>query len=457
MLSLRSSRFHRLFAMQSESVNKVELNTLSAVRRPYVSAPSAVDYWDAALSLGFPAAVWRLPNQQDKHLIVSFDAILPRVSADLEELPAGFVISPFDNLARSIHVEAQPDEHLDTTDYISQTLFLRADIQATFSSNSPALSNQATGSQHTSGKAGQFWQAVRKAAHTGPQSVPGQPVAIDEPHAQEQYIQNVAEAVEAMQRGEFRKVVLSRTKQIVFADAPNAVALFDTLCAKYPNAFVSAVSIPEKGQIWISATPERLVSQNADGIFQTAALAGTQSAYNPDGTAKRPAEAMWSQKEIEEQAIVCRYIIECFKKIRLREYIEEGPKSVIAGNLMHLGTSFTVDTQAVRYPQLGTVMLRLLHPTSAVCGTPRDVAFRFIQQHESHDREFYSGFLGPVNIDTNQEGPSSHIFVHIRCMKLEGKRATLYAGAGITEDSVPEREWQETEMKCQTLLSVMIE
>ncbi|WP_080055616.1 chorismate-binding protein [Spirosoma aerolatum] len=442
--------------MQPESVSKFVSSTPTTKRRLFVPAPSAIDYWEAALSVGFPAALWRLPNQQDKHLIVSFDDVLPRVSADLEELPAGFVISPFDNLARSMHVEAQPDEHLDTTDYVPQTLFLRADIQATFSGNS-SLANQPTHSDNSSAKAEPFWQAVRKAIATGDQPILSNPVALNEPHAQEQYVQNVAEAVEAMQRGEFRKVVLSRTKQVLFAEAPNAVALFDKLCEKYPNAFVSAVSIPEKGQIWISATPERLVSQNADGIFQTAALAGTQSAFNPDGTAKRPAEAMWSQKEIEEQAIVCRYIIECFKKIRLREYIEEGPKSVIAGNLMHLGTSFTVDTQAVRYPQLGTVMLRLLHPTSAVCGTPRDVAFRFIQQHEAHNREFYSGFLGPVNINTNQEGPSSHIFVHIRCMKLEGKQATLYAGAGITEDSVPEREWQETEMKCQTLLSVIIE
>jgi len=180
---------------------------------------------------------------------------------------------------------------------------------------------------------------------------------------------------------------------------------------------------------------------------RTLSLAGTQSASNPDGTLKTPAEALWSQKEIEEQALVSRYIIECFKKIRLREYLEEGPRTIQAGNLMHLGSQFTVDTHAVHYPQLGTVMLRLLHPTSAVCGMPRSAAFDFIQQHEGYDREFYSGFLGPVNIQSE-----SHLFVHIRCLKLEGNRATLFAGAGLTEDSVPEREWQETEMKCQTLL-----
>ncbi|SFC19753.1 chorismate-binding protein [Spirosoma endophyticum] len=415
------------------------INIISSTQRITDRRPDSVDLWETAHTLGFPAALWRLPNQRDKHLIVSFEKVLPRVAADLDELPAGFLISPFDNLNTDTQ---SPD----------QTLFLRADLQAIFSAENQADVKAVSGEMTD-----RFWQAW----HSLPKPQPEQPsnsemlTVLSDAGAEALYVRNVAEAVEAMQRGEFRKVVLSRTKQVQFANVPNAVTLFDKLCQAYPTAFVSAVSIPEKGQIWISATPERLVSIDADGIFRTASLAGTQSAFEPDGTPKRPPEAMWSQKEIEEQALVNRYIIECFKKIRLREYVEEGPKTIIAGNLMHLSTFFTVDTQAVRYPQLGTVMLRLLHPTAAVCGTPRDVAFRFINRHETHDRELYSGFLGPVNIDTTTEGAASNLFVHIRCMKLEGRLATLYAGAGLTEDSVPEREWQETEMKCQTLLSVI--
>lgn len=411
---------------------------------PRIGQPSATDLWETARLFGFPAALWRLPNQQEKHLIVSFDNVLPRVSVDLDELPAGFLISPFDNIA-----DGSDNAALELP---ARTLFLRADIQAVF-----PQTNQVDIKSVSGETSDQFWHTLTANSNqqTKKTATSSRLITLPDSEAQTQYIRNVAEAVEAMQRGSFRKVVLSRTKRIQFADAPNAVELFDKLCQTYPTAFVSAVSIPEQGQIWMSATPERLVSVDANGIFQTASLAGTQSAFNPDGTAKRPPEAMWSQKEIEEQALVSRYIIECFKKIRLREYIEEGPKSIIAGNLMHLGSRFTVDTQAVRYPQLGTVMLRLLHPTSAVCGTPRNVAFAFIRHHETHDRELYSGFLGPINMNT-ADGSTTDIFVHIRCMKLEGKLATLYAGAGLTEDSIPEREWQETEMKCQTLLKVMM-
>ncbi|CCH55450.1 Chorismate binding-like protein [Fibrisoma limi BUZ 3] len=416
-----------------------DLSTITVTAPHTVAEPTATHFWESARQLGCPAALWRLPNQQEKHLIIHLTDVLPRVSADLEELPAGFAVSPFDNLDNG------PDNP-------ARTLFLRADVHVVFSEGTITQLNYASGHQ-----AEALQRLVSQQLNNPPtskfNSIATKTMADGD--AQSLYEQNVAEAVAEMQQERFRKVVLSRTKRVEFDETPDVVAIFDKLCLTYPTAFVSAVFLPERGQVWISATPERLVSVDDKGIFRTLSLAGTQSAFDAAGQPKRPSEAMWSQKEIEEQALVSRYIIECFKKIRLREYLEEGPKTIIAGNLMHLGTRFSVDTQAVRYPQLGTVMLRLLHPTSAVCGMPRDAAYEFIRTHEPHDRELYSGFLGPVNVANEHGGPESHLFVHIRCLKLEGNVATLYAGAGLTEDSVPEREWQETEMKCQTLLNVL--
>jgi len=103
-----------------------------------------------------------------------------------------------------------------------------------------------------------------------------------------------------------------------------------------------------------------------------------------------------------------------------------------------------VDMKATNFPQLGTVMLKLLHPTSAVCGMPREAAQEFIAQHENFDRSYFAGFLGPVNL-----GEETNIYVNLRCARLEGEKAWLYAGAGITEDSDPQKEWEETEMKCK--------
>ncbi|WP_229311655.1 chorismate-binding protein [Larkinella rosea] len=389
--------------------------------------------WQAAVQAGYPAAIWRLPNRTDRELIIDASGHVSTVAMDLEELPMGFAVSPF------LNPEAE------------NTFFLKADFYWRFDENGTIL---ATENKMSDGHPAFDALFGKDRAVPKIETVPD--VRIVEPGDNQQlwFEKSVSRAIRQIERGTFRKVVLARTKAIRFEEQPDIPTLFNRLCSAYPNAFVSAVYLPDLNQVWIGATPERLVSVDADGIFRTVALAGTQPAFDTEGRTKRTMDAPWTQKEIEEQALVGRYIIGCFKKIRVREYLEEGPKTVIAGNLMHLRSDYSVDTQALNFPQLGTVMLRLLHPTSAVCGMPRETAQEFILENEPQARELYSGFLGPVNI-FRSGGPETHLFVNLRCMKLEGQEGTLYAGAGLTADSVPAKEWRETELKCDTLLSLL--
>lgn len=263
---------------------------------------------------------------------------------------------------------------------------------------------------------------------------------------QQEYINLVERAVEAIHAGKFIKVVPSRSRtcKIGSLDIPG---LFMALKKTYSNAFVSITSTPEHG-IWMGASPELLVRLTEGRFFETIALAGTQ----PYREEVSPGDVAWTQKEIEEQALVSRYIINCFKKIRLREFEEAGPKTVAAGNLIHLKTRFIVDMEATGFSNLGSVMLELLHPTSAICGMPLDAAEKWLKENERYDREFFSGYLGPVNIQDQ-----TSLFVNLRCMKIDNSSVRFFAGAGVTEDSRPEKEWLETEMKMNTLLNVIRE
>ena len=148
--------------------------------------------------------------------------------------------------------------------------------------------------------------------------------------------------------------------------------------------------------------------------------------------------------------MVSRYIINCFKKIRLREYEEVGPKTVQAGNLLHLKTTYAVNTIDTNFDELATVMLNLLHPTSAVAGMPKESAMDFLNQFEKLNREFFSGFLGPVNLEN-----STNLFVNLRCMQLLDNQARLYAGAGVVAGSNPQQEKIETDWKLQAMLDVI--
>lgn len=387
--------------------------------------------WNSAKNLAFPTAIWRLPRQTEKHFLTSFSEIPQQAKIDFEELGAGFAFSPFVN----------PDGN--------KTFFLKADLHYIFNVNGPTQ-NELIKEVITPSSFNPHFIELMNGIHEKPLVNGIKNVSVKQTSKQD-FIDLVKKGIAEIESEIFQKVVLSRTKQIILPADFDIIHIFDKLCETYASAFVSAVSLPHLGVVWIGASPETLVSQDSKGIFRTMALAGTQSAYDADGNLIKTSEALWRQKEIEEQSFVTRYIINCLKRIRVREFEEEGPKTVIAGNLMHLRTDIIIDTVAINFPQLATVMLDLLHPTSAVCGMPKVPATEFILANEGYDREFYSGFLGPVNMQSSEGEVESHIFVNLRTMKLQENTATLYAGCGITADSNPEKEWNETEMKTQTL------
>jgi isochorismate synthase len=368
---------------------------------------------------GFSMAAWKLPDETAKQFILTKKTGTLQKNFALEELTDGFIFSPFDSDRSSLYFNADfkftiRDQMLaapvDETEYRSHDLLRDLQQNGGFS------------------------------AKTSPYSA-STPENYDAPH----YLATVEKGLREIQSGTFEKVVPSRNKRVALPESFDLAASFFKLCAAYPQAFVSLTTSPETGT-WMGATPEELVRVIDKAIFKTVALAGTQ----PYQEGMNLRHVSWTQKEIEEQALVERYIISCFKKIRLREYDEHGPKTVVAGNLMHLRSDFTVSMKETNFPQLGTVMLQLLHPTSAVCGMPLEPSRAFLAQHEGYDRSYYSGFLGPVNMN-NQ----INIFVNLRCMQIIHNEAVLYAGAGVTIDSVPEQEWEETEMKMNTLHSII--
>jgi isochorismate synthase len=369
-----------------------------------------------ALENELPIAVWRLPYSSITYLVVSDKYVTLPKDSSIEELPLGFMFAPFDR---------QKD-----------AVFLPANF--IFSFEGKQLKESKTQLENSS----LSWLSENFVPNRKPKLLNLKRNTVADTN---DYTGLVKKAVRAIEDHRFEKVVPSRTKRISLPEEFDIVESFQKLSNAYATALVSFVSIPGIGH-WLGATPETLVTVENKSIFKTVALAGTLP-YTEGMNLKAVA---WTEKEIEEQALVERYVISCFKKIRLREYEEHGPKSMVAGNLMHLKSEFVVDMHATNFPQLGTVMLQLLHPTSAVCGMPLEPALKFLKDNEGYDREFYAGYLGPVNIENN-----INLFVNLRCLKLMDGEALLFAGAGVTVDSEPEKEFAETEMKFKTLLNII--
>lgn len=374
---------------------------------------------------GYACAVYRLPRSNERHIIIDVSGTEQLDNLQLDEMGSGFIFHPFSSkdhrinfIKKDIHIV----EDLQSGDKDLLHSSLQAeDLQELF--NLPTESSDKASVEKVSQVADVNGEEDQK----GP------------------FLKLVEKTIDEIQNGGFQKAVISRRRKITLPSGFESFQFFEALQEQYINAFIYLTHIPGIGE-WLGATPETLINIDKNRQFQTIALAATQ-AYRDDVDVE---DTTWSQKDIEEQAMVSRYIINCFKKIRLREFEEIGPRTYLSGNLVHLKTEYNVDMDQVAFPQLGTVMLELLHPTSAVCGMPKESSLEFILDNEGFDREYFSGFLGPVNVQEE-----TNIFVNLRCMKLLNGSGYLFAGAGIIANSHPEKEWNETKIKMDTLLKVL--
>lgn len=229
------------------------------------------------------------------------------------------------------------------------------------------------------------------------------------------------------------KGVFSRIKQTPFR-GEKAFDLFRILEKSYPNAFCYLISSDQFGT-WIGATPELLMNQQGM-VCKTVALAGTHGENE---------EHDWTPKELEEHAFVVDAIKESLERNACVEIESAGPYVVQAGPVQHLKTDFQA---LLTRPNAWSIAMDL-HPTPAVCGTPRRNAMEAIATREMHDRQLYTGFIGLF-----EEG-NTNLFVNLRCAQLFEDKAFLYVGGGFTVDSIPDLEWEETEHKAETLMRVM--
>ncbi|MDE6272719.1 MAG: chorismate-binding protein [Muribaculaceae bacterium] len=226
------------------------------------------------------------------------------------------------------------------------------------------------------------------------------------------------------------KVVVSRVSRQKCAISP--LELFGRLNEAYPSACVFIFSTNLHGT-WIGASPEPIL-QVSDGKISSLSLAGTRWDDN---------EEEWDIKNIQEQAIVTKFIASGFAKFGLNPTLN-GPFTLKAGPVMHLATEISAQGELEDFR-----LLRYLCPTPALSGFPREKAIAEIMTGEQPHRSCYGGLIGWVN---NNRNYSSYANLRSGRYDLLSSSIDLRAGGGITHLSQPEKEWEETEKKLQTLI-----
>lgn len=254
------------------------------------------------------------------------------------------------------------------------------------------------------------------------------------------YTNYVNSIVKAIEKDKFDKVVAARCEPLPLNEKIDAAELFATACEKYPDACVYFFSTRDAGT-WFGASPERLVAINGNTI-ETIALAGTLPVDEADN---------WTDKEYDEQGMISFFIDNVFRNHGFKKVNHTDVKTLAAGNVKHLSSRFKVEATPDFLEGKFYKLLNDLNPTPAVCGLPQFEASLFIAEHERTERRFYSGFTG-----VQFENGNLNTYVNLRCAELFSNHALLYAGAGITAASQPQKEWNETQRKLSTIKSILV-
>lgn len=253
----------------------------------------------------------------------------------------------------------------------------------------------------------------------------------------------VREARDLVRSGALQKVVLAR-EVVVEGDAPFPLAdLVARLRASYPAAFRFAVDG------LVGASPELLVARTAETVSSHPMAGTAPRSADPSTDARLAASLLASTKDRVEHQVTIDFVLDALLPFCSYLDAEAEPSVVAMANVQHLAT--LVQARLSSPPASALALAGALHPTPAVCGSPREEARSAIARLEGFDRGRYAGPVGWV--DARGDGAFA---VAIRSAELDGRRAVLRAGVGVVADSDPDAELAESRAKLAALLGALV-
>ncbi|WP_345711062.1 isochorismate synthase, partial [Kineococcus glutinatus] len=243
------------------------------------------------------------------------------------------------------------------------------------------------------------------------------------------------------------KVVLARALDL-HLDAPlDAGALLRALAAGDPTGYLFGAPLPGDA-VLLGASPELVLRRSGAQVVSNPLAGSTRRSPDPVEDRRRAAALLTSEKDRHEHALVADAVAAALRPFCRSLTVPAEPSVVGTGTMWHLSTRIGghLDDPATSSLELATA----LHPTPAVAGWPVPESLREIGEVEGFDREFYAGLVGWCDASGDGEWALA-----LRCARLRGSSARIYAGAGVVAGSRPAAELAETSAKLRTLLRAL--
>jgi menaquinone-specific isochorismate synthase len=254
----------------------------------------------------------------------------------------------------------------------------------------------------------------------------------------------VAQAIAWIEKTGVDKVVLARDLVATTHADIDARPILTKLAAEYPSTWTFAVDG------LVGATPELLL-RLSKGMVTSRVLAGTIPKTGDDAKDLALAASLArSSKDLEEHEYAVRSVAEALEPFCSSTNVPESPFVLHLANVMHLATDVTGALIKSKQRVDAFSLLNSLHPSAAVCGTPRNIAFDIIDEIEGMNRGRYAGPVGWIDASGDGE-----LGIALRTGQITGREIRIYAGCGIVAGSNPEKELEESAAKMIPMRSAL--
>lgn len=256
---------------------------------------------------------------------------------------------------------------------------------------------------------------------------------------QDKYCHAIAELVEILQkRG--GKTVIARNICGRFHSFNLSRIITDFFNAPLPDLALTFLLWHPQMNFWIGSTPELVLERCHNGTYHTMALAGTRHI---------DVKQDWDIKNLQEHALVANDIAQRLALTGI-DFFRMPLHDLTYGSIVHLATDFISSFVANGHDRkFFDNIVDEIQPTPALAGYPRPYALAEIASFEQWPRHLYAGILDICDLRLNMA------YGMIRCAHFDENKWAIYTGSGITAQSLPYTEWQETQAKASLLLDCL--
>ena len=259
----------------------------------------------------------------------------------------------------------------------------------------------------------------------------------------DQFKANISKALTKIEAHSVEKVVLARDIVCAVESNFDNSAALRFLATHFDSCFTYSVDG------LFGASPELLVKVSHSQV-SARVLAGTAGRGTDPGVDEAIGQALTSsQKNLEEHKYAIDSLVSALADLAENIDADETPFSLALPNLWHLAS----DVHAVLKADSSSLqVVKALHPSAAVAGTPRDKALELIQDIEQLDRGRYAGPVGWIGADGDGAWA---IALRGAQLDLEHNLLRAFAGCGVVAGSTPDAELSETNLKFKPILDAL--